>query len=237
MATVNLLASTVMDAAASLMNDTAKTTYTYVAQLPYLRIALQELQVHFELNAISCTETVSGIILVNAGTTDISFPASIPSNLNLPADMIVPQQVWERPRGIDPWTPMRRVEYLPHNLEGVLISQFLVYVWQNNMISVLAANQNNDIKIDYIKDLFTLPSSSTDPINVINGKTFLEYRTAGLLAEFIERNLTSAQALNAYAELGIDRATGIEVKGKQAINTRRRPFRSGYKRSGGLFSR
>ena len=57
---------------------------------------------------------------------------------------------------------------------------------------------------------------------------------AALCAEFIERNLTSANSLSANAIIAIDRARGISVKGKQAINTRRRPFRNAYKRRGGF---
>lgn len=231
MASVNLLAGTVMDASASLMNDTAMTVYTYTAQVPYLRIAANELQEHYQLNAIPATEVTSISINVPIGQTEIIFNgvAPIPS---LPDDFIEPQQLWERPQGIDPYIPMTRREYLPHDLDGTEISQFLYYTWADQKINFLPANQPNDIKIDYIKELFPQIVDQGSIINVINARTFLEYRTAGLLAEFIERNITSANSLNAYAVLALDRATGIGVKGKQAINTRRLPFRSAYKRRG-----
>lgn len=73
MASVDLLAGTVMDKAASLMNDSARTVYTYAAQVPYLNIALQELQEEFELNGISVTENVSAVINMPAGSTTIVF--------------------------------------------------------------------------------------------------------------------------------------------------------------------
>lgn len=91
---------------------------------------------------------------------------------------------------------------------------------------------DNDIKIDYIGTLFATLVDENSVINVINAKTFLQYRTGGLLCEFIERNLSSANALNAYAEMALDRALGIGIKGKQSITTRRRPFRSGFRRRG-----
>ena len=50
--TADLTAAQVMDASASMLNDTAKTSYTYVAQIPYLNMALRELQEFFELNNV-----------------------------------------------------------------------------------------------------------------------------------------------------------------------------------------
>ena len=222
-----------MQKSASLLNDTARTNYTYAAQLPYLQIALQELQEAFELNGIPVTQLTSAVIQINAGVTEIIYNAAgTPTAPKLPDDFVEPQQLWERNRGIDPFVPMTRRDYLPHSLEGVQYNNFLYYVWQDQKISVLPSVQNNDIKIDYIKQLFENLVDENSLINIVNARTFLEYRTAGLCAEFIERNLTSANALNAYAVLGMDRVTGISSKSKQTIMTRRRPFRSGYKRRG-----
>lgn len=230
MATVDLVASTVMDKMASLMNDTARTTYNYTNMLPYLQMALDELQEDFELNSISVTEKTSAVIQVDAGYTEIIFNGvGVPS---LPDDLIEPQQLWERNRGIDPYIPMTKREYLPHDLEGVPINIFGYYVWQDQKILLLESTQNNDIKIDYVKQLFVPLVDENSQINLINARSFLQYRGASLLAEFIERNIASANSLSANAILSIDRARGIAVKGKQSINTRRRPFRAGFKRRG-----
>ena len=229
MSASDLLAGTVMDKAASLLNDTARTVYTYDAQIPYLNIALQELEEHFQLNNIPVTEETSAVILMNAGSTEIVYNGGlgIPT---LPSDMVEPAQLWESPAGQDSYIPMTKKQYLPHNLDGIPANQFMYYVWQSQKIKVLAATGDIDIKIDYIKQLFgTQVVNESSLINVINAKTFLEFRTAGLCAEFIERNQPSADSLNAYASLGLDRATGIGVKGTQNIMTRRRPFRAGYK--------
>lgn len=223
-----------MDKAASLMNDTARTVYTYAAQVPYINIALQELEEEFQRNNIPVSEAVSAVIQINAGVTEIVYNASgTPTNPALPTDMVEPGQLWERARDTDPYIPMTKRDYLPHNLEGAPTAQFIYYVWQSQKIKVLPATANNDIKIDYIRQLFGTPvTNEGSQINVVNAKTFLEYRTAALLAEFIERNKSSADSLNLYAELAMNRALGIGVKGKQNIMTRRRPFRAGYKRGG-----
>jgi hypothetical protein len=224
-----------MDSSAALMNDSAKSIYNYAAQLPYLRIAMQELQEYFELNNIPSTQEVSAVIWVQAGVTSIQFDAAgTPTNPKLPDDLIEPAQLWERTHGIDPFIPMTKRDYLPHYLEGIEAEQFIYYVWEDQQIKFLPAIADNDIKIDYIKELFNnIPAiDQNTQINIINATTFLSYRTAALLAEFIERNITSAQALNSYAVMGLDRVTGIGVKGRQNIMTRRRPFRAGYKKRG-----
>lgn len=230
MAVDTLLAGTVMDAAASLMNDTAKVTYSYSVQPPYLNMALQELQEYYELHNISVTEEVSAVIQVDIGETEITYGATLTPAL--PNDMIMPKQLWERTRNIDPWVPMTRRDFLPHNLEGIQTNMFIFWVFQSQKIKLLASNQNNDIKMDYIRNLFTPVVNESSFINVVNAATFLQYRTAGLMAEFIERNQPTADKLNSYAALAIDRAAGIDIKGKQNIMTRRRPFRGGYKRGG-----
>lgn len=237
MSAADLTGGNVMDVSASLLNDTAKQIYTYAAQSPYLRIALQELRELFELNNISVTQKVtSPPITLNAGVTAITYNASgTPANPKLPDDFVEPAQLWERPTGIDPYVPMTKRDYLPHYLEGVQTNQFIYYVWEEQQIKVLPAIQINDIKMDYIRQLFPDAGATVDQntqINVVNAATFLEFRTAALCAEFIERNLTTANSQNALAVLALDRVTGISSKGKQNIMTRRRPFRAGYKRRG-----
>lgn len=230
MATVDLVASTVLAKTATLLNDTARTVYTYAAVIPYLQMALQELQEIFELNSIPATQLSSALINIPAGTTQIIYNGvAVPS---LPSDMIEPNQLWEREEGIDPYVPMGRRDYIPHNFEGTLTGKFSFYVWENNIINFLPANRDNDIKIDYIKTIFSPVVDENSLINCVNAATFLEYRSAALCAEFIERNTASAVSLNQYAILALDRAVGIGTKGKQTILTRRRPFRAAFKKRG-----
>lgn len=230
MSAVDLSAGNVMDAAASLMNDTAQTVYNYAAQVPYINMALKELREVYELNSIPAAQNVSAVIQMDTGETEIIYNAI--GSPALPDDFVEPVTLWERPRDVDPFVPMTRKSFLPREMQGVETSQFIYYVWQDQKIKVLPANQDNDIKIDYIKELFAVVTDENSPINVVNAASFLQFRTAGLMAEFIERNITSANALNAQAMLAIDRALGVGIRSKQSIFTRRRPFRSGYKHRG-----
>jgi len=224
----DLVAGTVMNAAAASLNDVARTVYTYTAQIPHLNTALQELQEEFELNDIPVTAATSAVINCPSGTETIEFGVSpLPE---LPSDLIEPQKLWERTEGIDPWIPMTKVDAIPLFMEGVEINQFIFWVWESQMIKLLPTDQDNDIKMEYTRNLFTPVVDETSPIGVINAQTFLQYRTAALCAEFIGENKSRADDLNGFAALAMGRATGIGTKGRQAIVTRRRPFRASYKR-------
>ena len=231
MATVDLVASTVMDDCASVcMNDPSRTVYTYAKQIPHLRTAMGELQEKYQLNGISAVQRTSAIVAVDAGDDSIEFNAvTTPA---LPNDLIEPQQLWQSGRGLGSFIPMSQKEFLPHYMDGILTAGMIWWVWQDQKILLLPSSGDIDIKIDYIGTLFATLVDENSVINVINAKTFLQYRTGGLLCEFVERNITSANALNAYAEMALDRALGIGIKGKQSMMSRRKPFRGSYKQRG-----
>lgn len=219
-----------MDASAALLNDVAKSVYTYPIQLPYLNIALQELQESYELNEMPVTDTISAVMIVAAGLDHISFTAQ--GTLILPNDLVEPQVLWERATGVNPYIPMTKVDLLPRYMEGTTIPEFIYYTWQANEIRFLAASQANDIKMDYIRNLFPVMQNTAgmDQISVINATSFLEFRNAALCAHFIGENKTRSDELNGFAALSLDKIIGIGIKGRQSIITRHRPFRSSYKR-------
>jgi hypothetical protein len=212
-------AANVMDRAAVYMNDAAKSIYTYTVQIPHLNSALQNLQEYFELHGIGTTQKTSALINVPSGTTTIGFGTGLPS------DLIEPQAVWEKREGTDGYTLVDKRNYLPHNLEGIDTSYFGVYTWNGQQLEFMPSNIDIDIKIDYIKELLSQVTSSADVITLVNARSFLEYKTAALLAEFVAENPTRAANLEMKAELARDVAAGINIKGKQSIVTRRRPMR------------
>lgn len=216
--------------AAALLNDQAQAVYTNTVQIPYLNMALNELQETFEQNNIPVTNSTSAVIRVNAGVTEIGFGLPAPS---LPDDLIEIQYVWQRVRNTDPWVPLApRTDFLPEYMEGVETPYFIWWAWQDQKIKLQSANGDNDLKLDYIKSIFPIVTNEDDQLEVINCLSFLQYRTAALCAQFIGENKTRADDLNSFAVLSLDRSLGISTKGTQAILTRRRPFRQGYKNRG-----
>lgn len=220
----------IIDMVASLQNDTAQQVYTDAACLPYLNMALDQLQEEFERNNIPITNEVSAVLTVPAGTTVIAFTGTTPL---LPAGLKEIQRIWESISGENQWVPMTRREFIPHFLEQEDISSFMVWAWMDQEIHVPAANRINDLKLDYVKSIFSTPILIADVntnLPVVNAKSYLGYKTAALCSMFIGENSERALALETQAEEALARTLGISNKGKQAITTRRRPFRSSYKR-------
>jgi hypothetical protein len=232
MATVNLTGTQVANFAAARLNDASQTLYTDAVQLPFLNIALAELQEIYEANNIPVTDTTSAVINVptaSAGIVTIGFTGT--AGRILPTDLIEPKVVWESPEGLNQWITMTKLDYLPQYDLNAQISTLVNYQWATNAIKVLAANADNDIKLDYVRNLFTELTDITTDLLVQNSLSFLGNRVASLVASDIEENEGRSQRLYLDALQGLDRALTIPTKGRQRITTRRRPFRSGYKNS------
>lgn len=231
MSVLNYTAGNVMDRAAVLNNDSARAVYTYLVQIPYLNLAIDELQELFQLSNIPATNETSTEITVPAGVTEIVFSATLP-NPSLPIDLIEPRNLYEKTYGATQFSPMGKVNILPPS-DGTTFSKFSSWSWIDQEIRFPAASPDiNVIKMDYVKNLFVDVVDENSVIGILNAKSFLEYRSAALLAEFIGENKTRADALNNNAGLGMDRVIGIGTKTKQSFVVRRRPFRAAYKRRG-----
>jgi hypothetical protein len=128
---------------------------------------------------------------------------------------------------------MVKKEFIPTYMLGVEYQQFMIYAWNGNNLQFLPCVQSNDIKLDYIQQLADIVDENS-MIGIINGQSFLEFRNAGLCAEFIGENATRAESLNGNAQLSMDRLGGIEAKARQKVTTRHRPFRAGFKSRRGI---
>ena len=218
-------AADVMNRSGALLNDSSLSIFTYAAQIPYLNVAMDELQELFEENNVPATNVVSSVITIAAGVTTLDTAAGLPTNL------VEIQMLGERNSGTtDSFIPMTRVDYLPQT--AVVTVQLVYWAWIGEVIKFIGATTNRDVELNYIKDLFTTVTTSTDPISLINSKSFLSYRTAALCAEFVGENKERADSLNGDAILALQRTLNISTKGRQAIFTRRRPFMGSYRRRG-----
>ena len=217
-----------LDNSAVLLNDSAKTVFTYTAQLPYFNMAQGELAELMELNNVPATNKRSTSITVAPSVTIIDFTTT-PA---LPSDLVEIQQISERQNGttVD-YIPMTRREFLPPFVNQ--LSSLLWWAWLDQQIQFIGATLEVQLMLDYIATKLPAATTTTSPITLINASSFLQYRTAGLCAEFIGENPERAASLNNFATMAADRFLGIDTKGRQAISTRRRPFMSGYKARSG----
>ncbi len=224
----------VINMSASLLNDTAKTVFTDVAQLPYLNMAFRELGELLELNNVAVTNETSSVISVDADGNNIG--GDDPSDPALPTGLIEIRQLWQRPTGTStPFLPIQRFEYLPNYWTDQSISIIPAWAWMGQTIRLVPANVATDVKLDYIHSvIYTIEDVDMDEIGVINSLNYLGYRNAGLCARFIGENPTRADQLDLQATLSFDRMLGLSSKGKQAITTRRKPFMAGWRSRGSL---
>ena len=237
MATVNLTVQQVINFASARLNDANQQLYTNAVQLPFVNIALAELQEIYQANNIPVTDQTSAIIEVDAapsGIVSVVFDDSILTPTVLPTDLEEIKVAWESPRDLNQWTMMTRLDFLPQYQIGAQINQFVYYQWATNALKVLAANADNDIKLDYIRSLFVEITDVTDDLLVQNSLSFLGNRVASLVASDIEENVERSQRLYGDALGGLDRALTIPTKGRQRITIRRRPFRAGFKSNRGM---
>lgn len=219
----------IMSRAAALMNDSVRSVYTDEVCLPYLNMALSELQEYYELNNVPVTNHQSAIITVPHGVSVVGYNTT-PA---LPTNLIEIQSLYESEVGENAWALMSPKNFIHQTKDQ--ISAFIVYSWMNNELHLIACNRDNELKIDYVASIFPeellIGQINTDfPFR--NIKSYLSYKTAALMAKYIGENQTRSDELNQLAQLALDRTLGISTKSRQSILTRRRPFRAAFKSRG-----
>lgn len=219
-----MLAGEVMDRAAVLLNDRAKSIYTYTAQIPHLNTAIDEMLEAMEQNNVPATNKTSTAIVVTAGVIEVGFN-TIPQ---LPLDLIEIQELWERLNGTtDDFMQMSRREFLPPFQQQTAYLQY--WAWQEQKLKFIGSTSDIQLRLDYIRRVQVPIVDENTQIDLINAKSYLYYRTAALCADFIGENESRASSLNTNAGYALDRFLSIPTKGRQSIPKRRKPFMAAYK--------
>lgn len=219
-----LKASDIYKGAQALLNDLGAQNFTNTALQPFLVIAMQELSEVFEDNGLPITDKLSTEIKVAIGITDIGGP----TGLALPQDLIEITACYERPWGsAQDFIKMDRRDYLP---ETVTQTTYLIFwAWQQQIIRFIGATSDIGVKLEYVANVFPTINDDNTIIPIINAKNALVFRLGGLAAEFIGENTDRATSLNGQGSAALDRLINLSIRGQQSINTRRRPFRAGWK--------
>src|SRR5215203_3919947 len=113
---------------AALLNDASQSDYTNAILLPYLNIALLELEEVFELNNVPVTNETSAVLNVTAGVSAIGF-ATTPTTLPLNLKEI--QRVWCSNEGQASWVLVERRDFLTQDIlaNNTLVGYFSVWAW------------------------------------------------------------------------------------------------------------
>jgi hypothetical protein len=215
-----LVAAQAMHGAALLNNDPAHTDYTYDVIMPYLNMAIYELNEHLAEANAPATNQIEPPIMVFKGENHIN---------NLPYFLINIQEIGERPaKTNDVFRPLPRKEFA----ESYPPSDSLLFWAQHGeqiVFNQKGASIDMEVQLKYIQ-VSVKPASTPDSVvGPVIATMFLMYKTGAFLAQFIGENQSRSSILNEQAELALERIIGIGNKSKQQTMTRHRPFRAGYK--------
>jgi hypothetical protein len=229
-------AAEIMDRCAILMNDPDKTDYTYTVTLPYLNMAINELNEHLEEANVPITDQTFFQAVITPGHNAV---------VNPPLDLVEIQEVAERRLGSEyiivgslrPIDSSDSFIVLPRKEFTDIFpatDSLLFWCFQDNKIQFNIAGPTVPIqlRIKYIRRVMALVTNPEELIKIINAKSYLSYKTASLCSFFIGEDKERAGVLESQAVEALERMIGISNKGKQQIMTRHRPFRASWKTRG-----
>ena len=210
---------TILESAASSLNDTSQYTWTEDALLPYLRLAWKELLLRSKERGLAATQEVSAALQIIVG--DVSITRTDITDLGRPVE------VFERLYGSsDDYVKMEEINWESPGPDPSV--ELLYWCWREGEIKLIGATTVRDVKIRYIKN--DIPISSKDtvvPIPFEDAELSLSYRTAGLAAGLSGGNLERANELNITAKAHQDSFFNIQIKDKQSVKVARH---KGYRR-------
>lgn len=215
----------VLGDASVLLNDPNKIAYPAAVMLPFLNIALQELNLELLENGASTDDATSSILTMNltAGLTPTSITDS--STPALPADFLLPIEIHERLAGSqEQFIILRQKESIP---ERVAQSNLIDWVYEGDVIKFVGATTARDIKILYQRSLSTITDTAL-AVSLRGARLFLSSRTAALIAGILGGSEERSSILSDYATNALTKYLNANIKESQNINVRRRPF--GYDR-------
>lgn len=199
------------------LNDPNATQWTDAKLNPYLIEAYEYGRNAQALVGLPSSYKVD-VETISAGVTTLPSP---------PSDLLLPIRLEERPSGsTDPYDPMQETVWDPNQLQT---SSLNFWDWRNqivNFLGTLAGSPDVQVRMYYLGDMNPtgVTTSSTDLLG--NIKIFLGAKVAALVHTFALQNLTQAQISDSVAETQLKMILDVQVKNRQALPVRQRPFRA-----------
>jgi len=208
-----------MDESAALLTDPDKITFTYEAQLPYLRIAWRELEEALVANGIADVEE------------KFSLPSTITANttewVGQPIDLLVPLYMWERPVG-GPLSSYETMEERESDPFEIPVAELENWFFKEGIIKFKGATTDREVILKYQRELITIVGQST-VLPVFGCGSFLSFRNAAILARS-RGNRSRADDLDADATTHLGDSISTKVKNEQGTPVRPKPY--GWARRG-----
>ena len=206
-----LIASEVLTDASSHLNDQSQQVFTTTVMLPFLRIALRDLQGHFLANDIPILHEETTQQTIAAGGVALTTP---------PTDIVVPISMKERTVGDtlpENWIDMTEKAWVPDETQTDLLRW---WVWKEEAIALLGATSARSVKLKYWKLLAEIASEASG-ISMEHAQNYLGYRTAELVADRIGENPTRAQSIGLDRQIAEQQLIDLLVKKNQSMPIKR----------------
>ena len=222
-------ANIALEMARTHLNDELGSLWPDTKLLPKLRAAYREMMNELELNDIPLFNNVTGVLTVNALTTD-DANLDMSTVIGYPTNMIEP--IWLKERAIGQmnadFVDMTQVDFIPNIAKG---NQLIWWSWMNGTIMLLGALVNTQVQLRF-RQALTPPNTVNDSLVVTLSESFLGPETA-YMAMISTRNFDQgvAGALKSLAERNLENIIADAVKSLQNIPAKRRPYHRGRGRS------
>jgi len=195
------------------LTDPNKVTFTYAFQLPFLAIVWDELEEALQANGVQdLVEMFTTPSTITTGTKEWSAQ---------PIDLIVPLFMWERAVGgsDDSWEEMDERVVAPFEQQ---VTTLEVWYFEEGVITFRGATTNREVLLKYQRELVIITDENTI-IPVAGVKSFLQFRTAGIIARS-RGNKSKADSLDTDAAFHLGQILASKVKNGQVTPVRPRPY-------------
>jgi len=211
---MSVTAGNVMDASAALLADPAKITFSYLYQIPFLRIAWEELQIYLVINGlVDVEEVTSAPVVITTGTKEWVS--------GVPTDLLTPLNLWEKAVG-EPDTALVEMDEIRSDPNDSPDSELENWWFEEGRVKFKGATSDRSIVMRYQREIVPIADENTI-LPVLNVKSFLTFRTAAIIAR-VRGNKSRADDLDADSELHRENLIGVKVKDEQNTPVRQRRY-------------
>lgn len=206
-------AGDVMNLSAALNNDRFKRLFSDEVQLPFLKMANDDLDIELIDNGIPEQKVICEVtVLKNT------------ENVTLPCAFFLPIALEQRistSTDDDAFIPITE-KIIEPSMSATANIQY--WTFRNNKIYITPSTEDKTVRVEFYRSLTTIADSST--VEEVNkAQNYLAFRTAALCSEFIGGNKARADSQNMQAIIYRETLISALIKNGQANRVRRKPFR------------
>lgn len=199
--------------AAQHLNDSSQLVYTSAILLPFVNMALEELEEELQVYNVDPLRVESITILVAIGDTVLT---------QMPTDYIEAVALYERLQGSsDAWMPVRETDWVDVNLTES--ETILNWASRGGQIRITPPIGDREVQLKYLKGLTEATSTGT-ALDIAGSLRFLGLVTARNAARDLGNSINKANSYEPDIQRAKDRLVRRLENEQQALGVRRRPY-------------